>query len=76
MDITSLDNFELCLYKKSPEQFIFRTHTQTRVWFFRDRAPLREYQIGQFSPKLRVLMVELNVLYKDLICNYIFYILK
>ena len=34
-----------------------------------------EYQIGQFSPKLRVLMVELNVfIIKNILCNYIFYI--
>ena len=38
-------------------------------------SQVAEYQIGQFSPKLRVLMVELKDFYKkNLICNYIFYI--
>ena len=49
----------------------FIRRDQTCVWFFLDRAPLQVYVLAKFqntrldslSPKLRILMVELNVFY-------------
>ena len=51
------------------EYFMKQTKKQTHVWFFRvsERGTITprflgiggEYQIGQFSPELRELMVEL-----------------